>query len=142
MGQTLQFHKFWRSTANSSINISLSFFPYNWKNSSQVQISFYQSVGLGGGVRFAVDSESLKQDPRQLVEAHLFSSGIIQTGILIDFVTIRLPTPIIAQYLVMPISETESVHGRWRLKKSISKELPSYLSFLNWGRCTDRISLQ
>jgi hypothetical protein len=45
--------------------IRFSFFPYNWHNSDDVQINHYQKVNSqGGGLRRAVNSESLKQDPQ------------------------------------------------------------------------------
>lgn len=139
----LHFQKFGRSAASPNINIHLSFFPYDWNNSSQVQISLYQQViSQGGGLQLAINSESLKQDPRQLVDVDLFSSGIINTGQIINLASIRLSYSIVAQFLVIPVSETESVHGRWRLKKAISAELPSSLSFLTQGRCIGQMPLQ
>jgi hypothetical protein len=138
--KVLQFQKFGRSSASPNIQIRLSFFPYDWHNSNDVQINLYQKVNSqGNGLRTTVNSESLKQDPRHLVETNAFSSGVIEIGKFIDLAVIWLEQPRVAQFLIVPLSETESTHGRWRLKKGNVAELPAHLSFLVQGRLTGKI---
>ncbi len=122
----LKYEKLWRSRAALHGRIRLSFLP---------NISFYQ-----GGGYLKADGQSLL-DPRQFVDTELASSATIYTGRLVRVATIRLSNPIVAQIIVLPKSDTEGVHGRWRIKRAASIDLPASLSFLAHGRCQGQISL-
>lgn len=141
-GRALIYQKFWRSAAYPQLALNLSFFPYDWHYSDEVQISLYQKVpSQGGGIWLSVCSESLKRDPRQAVVAHLAEAASIYTGTVIDLAGMNLSPPVQAQVIVLVKDDTESSHGRWRLRSSLSIDLPPYLSFLRQGRCSGRVLL-
>jgi hypothetical protein len=138
----LNYQRFWRSAANASLTINLSFFPWDWKQSDKVQISFYQQVPIqGGGVSVVTNSSRLKQDPKQLVHNWEKAHCKIQTGAVVPFASIDIPGPLQAEVLLVAKGDTQKTQGKWRLKPSLNDGLPDSLAFLTNGRCTGTIDL-
>jgi hypothetical protein len=145
-GEVLYYQRFWRSAANVAVSISLAFFPYDWSRSDAVQLALSQQVRTlssyeSGVTRASVLSEALKRDPRQFVVAPVLDEPSLHSGGILDLAVINLPTPWYARLTLVLKSDTEPCRGRWRLKRSLTVELPSQLSFLREGRCSGSILL-
>jgi hypothetical protein len=135
-GKRLAWCRSGRKSAATALRVVLSFFPYCWNTSDEVQIGLSQHGEREAScIPVAVHDTALKQDPRDLVRFDLADGSVIQTGSLIRIGTVTSQRLISAGLVVVAQADTESCRcSRWRMKRRIAVDLPSALSFLKTGR--------
>lgn len=138
----IEFQKFFTEDSRLNLEVTLAFFPHDWKNSNLVQISLYQSISsTGGGAHINVEDKILKENPKSLVTIRILKESIMLTGDLIHLATVRSAMEINAKLLMIDQADTESTHGRWRLKSSFREKLPANQKFLHEGRIAGKLVL-
>ena len=138
----IEFQKFYTEDSRLNLETRLSFSPHDWKNSNLVQISFYQNISSAGGGRcINIKDKILKEDPKSLVTIHIPKESIIHTGNLIHLATVRSVMEINAKLLLIDQADTESTHGRWRLKNIFREKLSASQKFLQKGRLVGKVVL-
>jgi hypothetical protein len=107
----IEYAKTWRHDAAVELEIELLYFE-DWELAQQV------TVGLGQ------------------VGAGLDGPVSLQTGVLYDWAIDPVFHYDRKQMLLIALSDTENIRGRWRLKPAFRETLPAWLGFLSTGRCS------
>jgi len=125
-----------RKSAATVLEVKLSFFPHNWKQSNDVTISLYLSALYeSSGKQVTVHDAPLKQDPRGYVKLDLTDGMVVQTGTMISVGFVKWLNDVFAGIVVVAQTDTESCRcSRWRIKRRIAVDLPLALLFLKTGR--------
>jgi hypothetical protein len=118
------------------VNIRISFFPYDWFHSDQVEVNLYQQVPfVGSGIHWGVHDRLLKEDPRQKVVTFLTEVCTLYTGSIINLAVVNTSPQLVCRLVLFAKKDTEASRGRWKIKRSLQANLPEKLVFLNKGRC-------
>lgn len=135
-----EFQKLFTEDAGRDLNVKLSFHPFDWKNSNLMGISLSQaSSKSGGGCSTRIENQAFKENPKNFVKIHVLNESMVKTGHLIDLATVHIEKEVTAKLLLIDQLNTESTHGRWRLKKDLREGLSESFKFLKEGRVSGRI---
>jgi hypothetical protein len=130
------FGRLGKSSAAQRMHVQLSFFPYRWNETDEVQVSFYQRAAVeGAGIRVAITDHQLKLDPREVLQTTGDFAGTIATGTgfcVADAEGLGL----VAELITVAANDTEASHDRWRLRPAHGASLPAEYDFLLTGRRT------
>ena len=98
--------------ASKSLPVEIKFFPYDWTNSDDVQVSFAWQ-------RCRVTDRALKEDPREVVS--VVASRRAETGVVVEVATLASHG---LTFAVLALAERDTERrreGRWRLKVEASE---------------------
>jgi len=139
----IEFQKLYAADASNNVIIELSFYPHNWNNSDLVQINLSQHANNTGGNRCRnVENGNLKNDPRKLVDVHVDNASLLPMGKLIDLAIVNHCFKLFMKVFLISQSDTEVVHGRWRLKKDILASSGYDYVFLSTGKIVGQINTE
>jgi hypothetical protein len=113
------------AAASARLDERLHFFPRDWDDSDEVQISF-------GANRLWVTSPELKEDPRSVVAVSSFDRAT--TGSVVEVATLRSPFLVRVQIFTALRSEVLVTRSRWRVAPERFADLPEAARFLSSGR--------
>jgi hypothetical protein len=122
-----------KSSAAQRVHVRLSFFPYRWYETDEVQVSFYQrGAAHGAGIRVAITDHQLKLDPREALRTAADYVGTVATGTAFRLAEAE-NLGIVAELITVAADDTEASHGRWRLRPAHAASLPAEYDFLLTG---------
>ena len=127
-GNERRFLRSWRSHARGDLAVTLAFMPFDWKASDVVQVNL-------NTLAINVMDNTLKNDPRPLVQTHAFDAAhTFSTGDILTLAFVQAATPVTANMLLVCKNDTHPRRGRWALKPELASSLPVEMHFLLHGQ--------